>query len=75
MKNEPTEPGCVPPRCGCAFAWRSYGRLYGLDMGEGWQLAQRRPGCEVMDNHGRGPWPGGPKHPRLTSVPTTGETS
>ncbi len=29
-------PKGTPPTCGCRYQWKNYGRLYGIDMGDGW---------------------------------------
>jgi hypothetical protein len=33
------------PGCTCPTEWRSYGRLYGISMGEGWVRVTTDPAC------------------------------
>lgn len=32
--------------CRCDWAWRSYGKLYGISMGKGWVRTTTSPQCK-----------------------------
>jgi hypothetical protein len=36
---------CGDDRCTCEYAWKAYGRLYGISMGDGWVRMTTEPGC------------------------------